>query len=725
MSTRSKKRSRKGSTQQDADGTNQHEDEEDNENSAEIPSAPSKPRPRAVRRASAKRLRTDTDPSDVASGDSSAVNPVRESPPVEASPVEASQQRAHAYGTRSANQHRRPGQDVGLNWQEARKEKEAVEAKRAAKKAQDELKKSNAIAKTRREEEGIERLAALERRREQDDDDDDEHHGLTGIARGYLAGSSKAGTAPAQPRPDHHKSKHVAESGSEYEEQPASSSSELDSTSEVESGEDDTGSKLAVKGKKRKTAAEKKREKQKEVRGRIDNVHEALPKNTGGDSAAKARRSQAASAVVANPEANDTFRPMYRALLLQRAGQDTSPATPDHLTKSHAAPRAHDTPAAPLPQLRLRIPSSTPSSRIGTPNRERAYTPVDDDEETRGLNDADVMISRETIVARPRGRQTQALQVVHTEPEPPQKPKAKRTTQADMDPKRSLSAKNVPPWISDDFENIIVPSLLDHYGAQSDPWTVDVKKPTKGKVIAASTSSSNGTLSDLGIVDILQQFIKQLFPRKQYELTSNDIIVRVARQRVANWRRGFLDRAINAVAAGYKQFKVKHPDASKHDVADWANDAMDVKTGFALWEAPPTDTDPKPHGALCSEYVLQTFGPHFKAIQGSLLADSSPPVGALSLALAALDVAFECYESGQPTPLQSNFDQALGGVATEDYLRLAVRPLLDTRDRWDEVMDLAKQYAPRGQGGGKGRASKCRRRTEVMPGSSPTRSDFM
>ena len=46
---------------------------------------------------------------------------------------------------------------------------------------------------------------------------------------------------------------------------------------------------------------------------------------------------------------------------------------------------------------------------------------------------------------------------------------------------------------------------------------------------------------------------------------------------------------MKAAAAAYTQFKMMHPDASKYDIAAWADSAMDVNTGIGLWETPPTD----------------------------------------------------------------------------------------------------------------------------------------
>ena len=115
----------------------------------------------------------------------------------------------------------------------------------AEKRAHDELKKQNALARLELEEEGVQRLTALERSHEQEDEKEDEHLGLTGIAHGYLAASSKA-CAAQEPGCDKRKSKRPAgASSSEYEEEPVSSTEsdccgEVGDLSDREESEDET-----------------------------------------------------------------------------------------------------------------------------------------------------------------------------------------------------------------------------------------------------------------------------------------------------------------------------------------------------------------------------------------------------------------------------------------------------------------------------------------------------
>ena len=265
----------------------------------------------------------------------------------------------------------------------------------------------------------------------------------------------------------------------------------------------------------------------------------------------------AESEFLTSSQGDDAFRPTYRALLRQRNSPRTPTPPPDRDFQLRA-------PTAPPSQLRFRLPGASPDSASSV---RRAATPIQDDDDTRGSDDADVAITRETVVTRPRGHQnlvrrcalpispsltiTKASQVVYSEPDPPKKPKAKRTAQADMDPKLSRAGKNVPAWISDDFESIILPIVFEHYGGLEDLWTLDTTKPTKGKAVVASSSTSTSK-NDQALVDILQQLVDQLFPRKHYELATDDIIVRVVSTATQRSFRRVADRCFTDTSAHHE-----------------------------------------------------------------------------------------------------------------------------------------------------------------------------
>lgn len=77
--------------------------------------------------------------------------------------------RTHSYGTRQQNQSRRPGKDIGLEWQTVCREREAADVARAEKKVRQTLKRAEKLAASQHVEEGIRRLAVLDLEREEDE----------------------------------------------------------------------------------------------------------------------------------------------------------------------------------------------------------------------------------------------------------------------------------------------------------------------------------------------------------------------------------------------------------------------------------------------------------------------------------------------------------------------------------------------------------------------------
>ena len=79
----------------------------------------------------------------------------------------------HQYDTRPRNRDRRPGLDIGLNWEQERVEK--VKKKEArAKVAKDvELRAERKALQAKREAEGAQMLAALEVEREEEDEEEE------------------------------------------------------------------------------------------------------------------------------------------------------------------------------------------------------------------------------------------------------------------------------------------------------------------------------------------------------------------------------------------------------------------------------------------------------------------------------------------------------------------------------------------------------------------------
>ncbi|KAI1786867.1 hypothetical protein LXA43DRAFT_1098816 [Ganoderma leucocontextum] len=473
--------------------------------------------------------------------------------------------------------------------------------------------------------------------------------------------------------------------------------------------------------KKPKTAAQRKRDRQARVREEID---AAKPASANIGNSAKCQNAHIVMPpTVQNPlTTGDAFRPAYKDKLLAQLSKANSPSsTPLSMSGTTTLdpkrpPRSSSsaTPSRPsTPALRIRT-AGAPASSAG----HSRLPPLDapSEEEIGGLSDDDVAISRVSATrSHEKARSSQTLGVVYIEPEPPAKPKVKRTPKAEMDPSNSLSAEHLDEWVRPTFEKILMPTVLDHYGGEQDPWTLDASTGLQGRKGKKSMAAKpNGNSRDL--VDVLQEMINSLYPLHFQELEFNDLLVRV--------RRAFFKRANNLVAAAYKAYKSKHPNATKADVSQWVKSALDPDTGFALWETPPTREDPMAHGSLLSTFVLSTFAPHISATADSHFEERPPPIGALSLALAAIDFTFMAYSTGEYVTPKKNWDNVHGGEATEWYLVDTVQPALKKVDLWSLVMERAAQFNT-------GQASESasgadvlhrRRRRQVLD-SSPVRGD--
>ena len=91
------------------------------------------------------------------------------------------------YGTRSSNQSRHPGLDIGPKWQEVKRERDAATAKRAQKKVAKEAKNLEKSQQAHAYEEGIAKLAELDDRADEDEREEEEY-----IAASTACGYRKA-----------------------------------------------------------------------------------------------------------------------------------------------------------------------------------------------------------------------------------------------------------------------------------------------------------------------------------------------------------------------------------------------------------------------------------------------------------------------------------------------------------------------------------------------------
>lgn len=92
------------------------------------------------------------------------------------------------------------------------------------------------------------------------------------------------------------------------------------------------------------------------------------------------------------------------------------------------------------------------------------------------------------------------------------KAKIPRTLKVDMDAKMSLSAERaLPQWLYALLDSSIMPTLVEYYGSQQDPWTVDSDD------------------EDSGLRALIQQLIDTLCPRREYDVAKVAPVVKIVR----------------------------------------------------------------------------------------------------------------------------------------------------------------------------------------------------
>ncbi|TFK90690.1 hypothetical protein K466DRAFT_660641 [Polyporus arcularius HHB13444] len=679
--------------------------------------------------------------------------------PAEAGP-ESTQEDAgevpQRYNTRYGRE-RRPGLHIGLNWEEERRQQAKEAEVKTQKKAKQDQKAADKRLKLRREEDGVLQLARLEQEYEEEERADTAYLKAT-VVPGYHDRLSLAVVSQDMD----------ARSSSEYEDE-----GEEDEEDEEDMGDEQPATPRAQKPspdkKKAKSARERVEEKRKSFLGRIADARQ-------GDAAYSRITTRLTSPAPHAPgapsrtadDAIGGFNPQYRAQMqVRREQQAASAGTPRPHAPASSRPPATFLRAAPLPptpqtpgtpRAAMQIVTGTParhrdaeagpvtpiaravalrstnlplmSSTPRTPSVVAPPTAAANNENYHemeqlmgGLEDDDVAISRTSIKGRHRGRLPEMVSVTFVDNEPTPKPKSKssRTPKDKVPLSRSLSGDNLEGWQHDLLSTAYVPTAVDLLGSRHDPWTHEPPVPMR---------SNSEDLKLLGILELLQTLTDELRPTRNCQLTASDRLVYVVNQRLRNWRRAFFERAQTVVKTAYKELVKSNANLSRNDVKNWVEDCLDLKRGAAWWRDLPGPERRKPEGKLLSPYLLKVFYPHFKQISSTYLQESQPPIGALSLACAALERAFKCYKSGQYMAPTVPFDFDFGGDLCDEYLQDTVLPLLEEDDgSWDMLMEAARAMAEGASGRSRARQAPAgsrprkRGRRITADSSSPVRGD--
>ncbi|KAH9845976.1 hypothetical protein C2E23DRAFT_740202 [Lenzites betulinus] len=166
-------------------------------------------------------------------------------------------------------------------------------------------------------------------------------------------------------------------------------------------------------------------------------------------------------------------------------------------------------------------------------------------------------------------------------------------------------------------------------------------------------------------------------------------------QQAYDWRRNF-QKTANAVVLQERTARLADDtltasERSEHGVNRWLKHAM-LAGGEAMWGDPDIRVPGNARKQLQSKYVLQVVAYHLASTIGSVMPDSEEqyPVGALALAAAAVQRAFEWYLHDQPRGIkQGHFSTANVAGLTSYWRNSAVAELLDTPHRFDRLLESA------------------------------------
>ncbi|CDO72554.1 hypothetical protein BN946_scf184983.g37 [Trametes cinnabarina] len=639
------------------------------------------------------------------------------------------------YATRASNRARHPGLDVGLNWAADKQQREEIRVQHAQRKAEASQKQQAKLDATAREEAGLRKLAGLENARAQQDQRETQYAERR-AAQGFQDAEEVVQDArDSEP------------SGSEYNDDGFTCGDDDDDDIQDDVVEESEAPRVLPAKKKPITQAERRRQRQATVLGRIS----AARAEQGGaavnaqSSNTPVRRtiklSRPASELPQETE-TDAFRPGYRAKLLagisasiaassespQRAASTPASATlklrsslsshtsggPLTPARANALSSASTSLRTPTPSRSVSEGTSVLSQRVSLSNTSRASTPfLSDDDAVGGFDDRDVAVNREAVKDRSKGDRSDLIDVFAVEEEVTAKLAAKRprTRPQDMDVKRSLAANvALPQWLNTLFEDTIMPTILDHFGGRADPWT---EQHPDGSTINAEEGNPS-------VSDIIQQLVTTLCPRRDYPITPTSRIVQIAKQRLTNWRIGFVTRAQSVVGKAHAAYRLQHPRATPADIAEWASAALDFKRGEAWWEIPAGPQERRGKGALQSHYLLKLLAPHLKIIQRSALEESPLPAGAMCLSCAALEIAFQAYQTGAYKKPTEKFNEENGGERCDGFYADIVQPqLLEHPEQFTALLEKANRHST----GASTSTRRVSKRSRRMMDSSPVREE--
>ncbi|KAH9948380.1 hypothetical protein B0H21DRAFT_242801 [Amylocystis lapponica] len=570
-------------------------------------------------------------------------------PAATAASTETAQVPPRRYATRPSNS-LHPAVDAGLQKQTQEQISTTAAAKKAKKTERTAAKVQAKQAKTRRESDGVRRLAELEDERKEQDD----------LEESYLAEHSATAY-----RPRGRQLTMDVDKGSLHSNSSRSPAGRVSQNSEEASSD---AEEAQGPPRQRLTKAQKKAARKQELRGSVASARKnaqipisAVKRKPADDVnlkpvSKKAKKSE--GAFRSNWQDDWQIKANLGSTRIERT--TTSRSTSTTFSSGPGIPSSPSTRAS-TPDSEVAVPR-TPSATIAVQRRLVSSQQARDRdiEEIGGFRDKDVSASRAAALKRRKAERPlpQNLRIVDVsdgETIPSNRQRKPRTPVA---PAKSLSRETLPGWIKPDFETKLLPTIIDTYGAEDNPWKLD------------------GDNDDF--LDVAQNALDLVCPRQHHTLAKSDKIYAIARQAMYTWRNSLQARAIHAVKEGI----AAQPNlGSKKAIRKFVVSALQER-GAALWG----------ERALHSTYLLKTLSAHYRAIQGSAVADSKPPVGALTLCIAAVQRAFDMHSTGVFVA-GDNFSEPNAGRLTREWLKSdTIKILKQKPHRFDALQTAAMKH---------------------------------
>ncbi|KAI9056388.1 hypothetical protein FKP32DRAFT_1607920 [Trametes sanguinea] len=253
-------------------------------------------------------------------------------------------------------------------------------------------------------------------------------------------------------------------------------------------------------------------------------------------------------------------------------------------------------------------------------------------------------------------------------------PRQARRAPTDVPEHQSRSVSNIPDVLKPLIYSKIIPTVLDYYGAKEDPWAI-------------CQSGRKGT----ELVELCQDIISEVCPRFSFDVSKADVVYKVIRQHIYEWRNNFANMAVEAINDAIMVQFGSRPSPSAAN--DWVRAAI-MDSGEAFWAHPHPDPA-QARGKMQSPYILKSFATHLIATSGSVR-DYGYPGGALALAAAAVQHIFPMFRKGTFKP-GKGFTETNVTVLTESWYRRVHRAFVEKPEKFEALILNASRHSKAAQ----------------------------